>query len=562
MTLPDPPTAFDVPSFQPEMAFPYLTEDMMNCIRGYGSEAEYDKGIQLSTAGQREADMFAVLTGGIQVYTLNDRRQFESIIELGPLQFTGELNLLNDQPPLVSARTSEAHTSLLCISKLNLRRLMRAEGDIANLITQAFVWRRIGLVSQAKTGVVLFGQEGQAETLTLQQFLSRNGYPYRLVQDQPPMTSRLTVELRHEQEALPAIGLSDGRVLYRPAIPRLADELGITEIPDATAIYDVAVVGAGPAGLAAAVYAASEGLSTVVVESIAPGGQAGTSSKIENYLGFPTGISGRRLAHRAWVQSLKFGVRFAIAREAISLEPESSVHRLTLAEDIRLCGRSVIIATGARYRKLEVQNLDKFENQGVYYSATAMEAALCRNSEVIVVGGGNSAGQAALFLSQRQAHVYLMIRGRTLAQTMSQYLISRIETSPRISVLTETEIVGLAGDSRLNEVTWIDRRSGVQTSKCIESVFLMIGAEPNTQWLNGLVTLDEKGFVKTGGPDGFEETPYATNLQGIYAVGDVRSGSVKRVASAVGEGSVVISDVHRYLAERMGMLEFPVRAHE
>jgi thioredoxin reductase (NADPH) len=546
-TVPDPQTAFDVPSFRPEMAFPCFTEDMIRCIRSYGTEAEYDNGTQVSTAGQREADMFVVLTGSINVYTENDRTQLESLIELGPLQFTGELNLLNDQPPLVSARTSGAHTCLLRISRQNLRQLMRAEGEIANLITQAFIWRRIGLVSQRKTGVVLFGHEGEAETLKVQQFLSRNGYPYRLAQDQPLTAARSTVPPARDHEALPAIGLSDGRVLYRPAIPRLADELGITEIPDASAIYDVAVVGAGPAGLAAAVYAASEGLSTVVVEAIAPGGQAGTSSKIENYLGFPTGISGQRLAHRAWVQSLKFGVRFAIAREAIGLEPESGFHRLTLAEDIRLCGRSVIIATGARYRKLEVQNLEKFENQGVYYAATAMEAEFCRNREVIVVGGGNSSGQAALFLSHLAAHVYLMVRGRTLAQTMSQYLLSRIETSPRISVLTETEIVTLAGDSYLNEVTWIDRRNGVQTSRQIDSVFLMIGAEPNTQWLTGLVNLDEKGFVKTGGPQAFEDTPYATNVPGIYAVGDVRSKSVKRVASAVGEGSVVISDVYRYL---------------
>jgi thioredoxin reductase (NADPH) len=558
--LPDPQAAFDVPSFRPEMAFPHFTEDMIRRIRSYGTEVEYDNGAQVSTAGQREADMFVVLTGSINVYTENDRTQTESLIELGPLQFSGELNLLNDQPPLVSARTSAARTCLLCISRQNLRRLMRAEGDIANLITQAFIWRRIGLVSQTKTGVVLFGQEGEAETLKLQQFLSRNGYPYRLVQDQPVTASRSTVLPGRDDEARPAIGLSDGRVLYRPAIPTLADELGIAEIPDASAIYDVAVVGAGPAGLAAAVYAASEGLSTVVVEGIAPGGQAGTSSKIENYLGFPTGISGQRLAHRAWVQSLKFGVRFAIAREAIGLEPGSSFHRLKLADDILLCGRSVIIATGARYRKLQVQNLDKFENQGVYYAATAMEAALCRNNEVIVVGGGNSSGQAALFLSQGGAHVYLTIRGRSLAQTMSQYLLSRIETSSRISVLTETEIVSLAGDSHLNEVTWIDRRNGVQTSKRIDSVFLMIGAEPNTQWLNGLVSLDEKGFVKTGGPAAFEPTPYATNLQGIYAVGDVRSGSVKRVASGVGEGSVVISDVHRYLAQRAGILESSVCA--
>jgi thioredoxin reductase (NADPH) len=512
----------------------------------------------VSTAGQREADMFVVLTGSINVYTDNDRNQPESLVELGSLQFTGELNLLNDQQTLVSARTSAAHTSLLCISRQNLRRLMRAEGDLANLITQAFVWRRIGLVSQSKTGVVLFGHEGEAETLKLQQFLSRNGYPYRLVQEQPETASRSTLLSGRDHEIRPAIGLSDGRVLYRPLISRLADELGISEIPDASAIYDVAVVGAGPAGLAAAVYTASEGLSTVIVESIAPGGQAGTSSKIENYLGFPTGISGQRLSHRAWVQSLKFGVKFAMAREAIGLEPGSSFPRLTLTDNIILCGRSVIIATGARYRKLQVQNLEKFENQGIYYVATAMEAAFCRNSEVIVVGGGNSAGQAALFLSGRAAHVYLLIRGRTLAQTMSQYLVSRVEASPRISVLPETEIVSLAGDSHLNELTWIDRRKGVQRSKGIDSVFLMIGAEPNTQWLNGVVNLDGKGFVKTGGAEAFEQTPYATNLAGIYAIGDVRSGSVKRVASSVGEGSVVISDVHQYFAERAGLLESSV----
>ncbi len=552
-TLSEPPMAPDAPVFQPEMAFPSLTEEMIDCIRRYGTEVEYDKETQLSAAGQREADMFVVLSGAIQVYTLDGRSQLESIIELNPLQFTGELNLLNDQPPLVSARTSLPYTRLLCIPRQNLRELMRAEGDIANLITQAFVWRRIGLVWQAKTGVVLFGQEGEAEALKLQQFLSRNGYPYRLVHNQPPEASNSIEPAGHR--SLPAIGYSDGRVVYRPRIPEIADELGITEMPDSSATYDVAVIGAGPAGLAAAVYAASEGLSTVVVESVAPGGQAGASSKIENYLGFPTGISGNRLAHRAWVQALKFGVRFAIAREAISLEPGSSFHRLTLTDDVHFCGRTVIIATGASYRKLQVRNLEKFENQGVYYAATAMEAAFCGNSEVIVVGGGNSSGQAALFLSHRAAHVYLMIRGKGLAQTMSRYLLSRIETSPRISVLTETEIVSLAGNSRLSEVTWIDRRSGVPATKRISSVFLMIGAEPNTQWLDGLVSLDEKGFVKTGGRPAFEQTPYATNLYGIYAVGDVRSGSVKRVASAVGEGSVVISDVHRYLGQSAATLE-------
>jgi thioredoxin reductase (NADPH) len=331
-------------------------------------------------------------------------------------------------------------------------------------------------------------------------------------------------------------------------IAELADELGISELPDKSTIYDVAVVGAGPAGLAAAVYAASEGLSTVVIEGIAPGGQAGTSSKIENYLGFPTGISGQRLANRAFVQALKFGVRFAISREAVTLRRDADVHRISLEGDISLCSRAVVIATGAQYRKLPLENFEKFENQGIYYAATGMETAYCEDKEVVVVGGGNSAGQAALFLAQTATHVYLMIRARSLAPTISQYLLSRIEQSRRITILTETEIVSLEGESHLEQVTWIKRRDSSTTTKRIEDLFVMIGAQPNTSWLKGVVALDEKGFVITGGPQGFDSTPYATNTAGIYAVGDVRTASVKRVASAVGEGSVVISDVHRYLA--------------
>jgi thioredoxin reductase (NADPH) len=333
-------------------------------------------------------------------------------------------------------------------------------------------------------------------------------------------------------------------------VATLADELGISELPDKSIIYDVAVVGAGPAGLAAAVYAASEGLSTVVIEGIAPGGQAGTSSKIENYLGFPTGISGQRLANRAFVQSLKFGVRFAISREAVTLESNSDVHKITLEGGIALCSRAVVIATGVQYRKLPLENYDNFENQGIYYAATGMETAYCRDKEVVVVGGGNSAGQAALFLSQTAAHVYLMIRGKSLSATMSQYLLSRIEQSRRITILTETEIVLLEGGRHLEQVTWVNIRDGSRTTKSIQDLFVMIGAQPNTSWLKGVVALDEKGFVNTGGSQGFENTPYATNNAGIYAVGDVRNTSVKRVASAVGEGSVVVSDLHRYLALR------------
>jgi len=314
-------------------------------------------------------------------------------------------------------------------------------------------------------------------------------------------------------------------------------------------IYDVTVVGAGPSGLAAAVYAASEGLCTIVIEGTAPGGQAGTSSKIENYLGFPTGISGQRLASRAQLQALKFGVRFAISREIITAEQIEGIHKLTLAGGLTVCSRAVVVASGAQYRKLSVENYAQFENRGIYYAATAMESVLCRDNEVIVVGGGNSAGQAAVFLSGVAKHVHHIVRGKSLAATMSQYLISRIENSSHITLYTDSEIVKLEGESSLEYVTWINRKTGESTMKPIRNVFVMIGAEPNTGWLYGTVRLDKKGFILTGGSDGFENTPYATSVPGMYAVGDVRASSVKRVASAVGEGSVVISDVHRYLAD-------------
>jgi len=343
--------------------------------------------------------------------------------------------------------------------------------------------------------------------------------------------------------------LSDGRILRRPTITQLADELGITELPDPEMIYDVTVVGAGPSGLAAAVYAASEGLCTLVVEGTAPGGQAGTSSKIENYLGFPTGISGQRLASRAQLQALKFGVRFAISRETITAEQVDGIHKLTLAGGIPVCSRSVVVASGAQYRKLSVENYAQYENRGIYYAATAMESLLCRENEVIVVGGGNSAGQAAVFLSGIAKHVHHIVRGKSLAATMSQYLISRIESSSRITLYTESEIVKLEGETSLESVTWANRKTGESTTQPIGSVFVMIGAEPNSGWLFGTVRLDKKGFILTGGADGFDGTPYATSVPGMFAVGDVRSNSVKRVASAVGEGSVVISDVHRYLAD-------------
>ena len=549
-------SASNVPDFRPELAFPKLTEEMVERLLGYGHEETVAADRVLFTRGDRQVDMFVVLDGEICISLPSDEGEAKEVARHGRFDFTGELNLLNSQGSLVEARTV-MECRVLRISRGQLQRLMRAEGDIANLVTQATIWRRIGLLGES-AGIVLMGHSGDAETTQLQRFLIRNSYPHRIVEAQAD-GAVVDDGLTDHEPTLPAVVLSDGRVMHRPTIAELADELGITELPDPEMIYDVIVVGAGPAGLAAAVYAASEGLCTLVIESTAPGGQAGTSSKIENYLGFPTGISGQRLASRAQLQALKFGVRFAISREVVTAEQVDGIHRLQLAGGIPACSRAVVIATGAQYRKLAVENYSQFENHGIYYAATAMESLLCRDSEVIVVGGGNSAGQAAVFLSGIARHVHHIVRGKSLASTMSQYLISRIESSSHITLYTDSEIVKLEGAASLESVTWINRRTEEVTARPIGNVFVMIGAEPNTGWLFGTVKLDKKGFVLTGGMEGFEATPYATSVPGMYAVGDVRCASVKRVASAVGEGSVVISDVHRYLSDQRN--SFAVEPH-
>jgi thioredoxin reductase (NADPH) len=540
--------AWNTPDPRPDLAFPKLTEEMVERLRSYGREETLPANVPLFTRGERQVDMFIVLDGEIDVFLSTAHGESKIIAHHQRFDFSGELNLLTSQGSLVEARTVK-ESRLLRIPRNELQKLMRAEGDIANLITSATIWRRIGILSEETGGIVLMGHANDAETTELQRFLIRNNYPHRIVDVPAEQVSLPDDDMFDHESTLPAVTLSDGRTLHRPTITQLADELGITELPDPEMIYDVTVVGAGPSGLAAAVYAASEGLCTIVIESTAPGGQAGTSSKIENYLGFPTGISGQRLASRAQLQALKFGVRFAISRETITAEQVDGIHKLTLAGGIPVRSRSVVVASGAQYRKLSVENYGQFENRGIYYAATAMELAFCREKDVIVVGGGNSAGQAAIFLSGVAKHVHHIVRGKSLASTMSQYLISRIESSSHITLYTHSEIVNLEGGSSLESVTWINRKTGESIVKPIGSVFVMIGAEPNSGWLFGTVRLDKKGFIVTGGTDGFESTPYATSVPGMFAVGDVRSKSVKRVASAVGEGSVVISDVHRYLAD-------------
>jgi thioredoxin reductase (NADPH) len=541
-------SAWNNPDFRPDLAFAKLTEEMVKRIGSYGREEIFPANVPLFTQGERQVDMFVVLDGQVDVSLRTSNGESKVIAHHQKFDFSGELNLLTSQGSLVEARTVR-ESRLLRIPRNELQRLMRAEGDIANLITSATIWRRIGIIGEETSGIVLMGLANDAETTEIQRFLVRNNYPHRMVEAPAEEVSLPDNDLSDHESTLPAVILSDGRTLHRPTITQLADELGITELPNPDMIYDVTVVGAGPSGLAAAVYAASEGLCTIVIESTAPGGQAGTSSKIENYLGFPTGISGQRLASRAQLQALKFGVRFAISRPTITAEQIDGIHKLTLAGGIAVCSRSVVVASGAQYRKLSVEKYGQFENRGIYYAATAMESVFCRENEVIVVGGGNSAGQAAVFLSGVAKHVHHIVRGKALASTMSQYLISRIESSSRITLYTESEIVKLEGESSLEGVTWINRKTGESTAKPISSVFVMIGAEPNSGWLFGTVRLDKKGFILTGGTDGFESTSYATSVPGMFAVGDVRSNSVKRVASAVGEGSVVISDVHRYLAD-------------
>jgi thioredoxin reductase (NADPH) len=533
--------------FRPEMAFPYLTNEMVERLKGYGTEESFRPEASLWSRGDREVDMFVVLKGTVEVYAVVDDGVRQSIATLGEQQFTGELDLLSNRRSLVDCCTV-TECSLLRVRRSELQRLIRSEGDIANLIMQATIYRRLGILQRAESGIVLVGRSDAAETIQLQRFLIRNNYPHRLLEPTDEQASNMVSKQFPEQYLIPAVILPDGRVMQRPGFAELADELGMTEVLDPTTTYDIAVVGAGPAGLAAAVYGASEGLSTIVLEGIAPGGQAGTSSKIENYLGFPTGVSGHELADRAQVQAQKFGARLAIARDVIGIDSADGIHVLKLAGGAVVRARSVVIATGAQYRKLNVENYGRFEGQGIQYAATAMEAQMCREREVAVIGGGNSAGQATVYLSGIASHVHLIIRRASLAETMSQYLISRIDNSPRITLHAESEIERLDGETVLRSATWMNPKTGERKTREIGSMFVMIGAEPNTGWLYGTVTLSNKGFIVTGGTEAFENTRYATNVPGIYAVGDVRAESVKRVASAVGEGSIVISDVHRYLA--------------
>ncbi|MDP8914802.1 MAG: FAD-dependent oxidoreductase [Pseudomonadota bacterium] len=531
--------------------FPRLTVEQIERVGRFGETGDYRQGTQLFQRGDRSADFFVVVVGSVEITDAGTDGGEETIHLHESRQFTGELDLFNNREILVSGRTA-SDSRLIRVPRQVFPRLIEAEPDIGEIIMRAFILRRVGLMRHAQGGVVLIGSSHGGDTLRIQRFLSRNGYPHRMLDtDADPDAEGFLGCLQIGHGELPVVVLPGHSFLRNPSTPELADALGLTETFDPDRVYDLTVVGAGPAGLAAAVYGASEGLDTLVIEPLAPGGQAGTSSKIENYLGFPTGISGEALAGRAQVQAQKFGARLAISRRAAAIQCDRNSLGIELEDGQRIATRSVVIATGASYRKLDVPNYDKYEGQGIHYAATWLEGNLCSNEEVIVVGGGNSAGQAAVFLSQHAHHVHMLVRSEGLATTMSDYLIQRIEASPKITLHTMTEITALAGEPYLGEVTWTHRETGTSETRPIANVFVMIGAVPNTDWLGGCVPLDRGGFVVTGrnGEGVALPSPYATERPGIFAVGDVRSGSTKRVASGVGEGSVVVSSIHAYLAD-------------
>jgi len=521
---------------------------MIERMTRFGNVESVEDGSFLFRRGERSVDFFVVLDGAVDIFD-EDRGRERRVHRHEASQFTGELDLFNDRKILVSGRF-EGPGRVRGAPRRSFRAMVAAEPDIAELIMRAFILRRVGLLQHEQGGVTLVGSQRSADTVRLNAFLTRNGYPHRIIDtDSDTDAASFLDYFKLAANDLPVV-IADGTALRNPRNLDLAEALGLTIDVDPSHVFDVAVVGAGPSGLAAAVYAASEGLDTVVLEGIAPGGQAGTSSKIENYLGFPTGISGQALAGRAQVQAQKFGAKLAVARAVDRIECETADFRLMLEDGASIRARAVIAASGARYRRIEVDGLARFEGAGVHYAATAMEAKLCAGAPVVVVGGGNSAGQAALFLSRHAAHVYVLVRGGGLAATMSRYLIERIEAAETVSLHPWCEISALGGDTSLEWVAWRERDRTEPVQVPAQALFVMIGAIPNSQWLDGCADLDAKGFVITGTDGG---SPFATSRPGLFAVGDLRAGSVKRVASGVGEGSVVIQFVHRWLEQREGV---------
>jgi thioredoxin reductase (NADPH) len=539
--------------------FPHLTPVQIARLSAYGRKAVIEKGQVLAEPGDR-LPMYVVLSGSIEI--VQPTLTGETLIVVHTAgSFSGDVGTLRGISAVVRMRVREGG-EVLVIDEARLRTIFQSDSELSELFMRAFILRRVALISTQTSDVVLLGSTRSAGTLRLQQFLTRNTYPFvNLDIDNDTSVRELLDRFHVKVEDIPVVLCRGSVVLKNPSNEEVAACLGMNQQIDDDRVRDVVVVGAGPAGLAAGVYAASEGLDVLVLETGTPGGQAGSSSKIENYLGFPTGISGLALAARALIQAQKFGAEIRTAYSALHLDCDQRPYAIEFANGHAVHTRTVVIATGADYRQLALDNASRFLGMGIYYAATSTEARRCGTAEVIVVGGGNSAGQAAVYLAATCRRVNLLVRGDGLAASMSQYLIRRIADTPNITLRTRTEIVSLEGQEQLTRVTWKTAPGNVPETHDIGHVFLMTGAAPCTGWLNSCIELNDKGFVRTGSDLRPEDLPalkwtnsrqpgfFETSIPGIFAVGDVRCGSVKRVAAAVGEGSACIQQVHRALHE-------------
>jgi len=554
---PDYPVAMSSPA---DRVFPTLTPEQVGRVAARGRLRPVRSGAILQSAGDPAQSFFVVTAGSVELVRTSAGAE-ELVAVLRPGQFTGEINMLSGRNALVSLRVRESG-EVIDVKRDDLLTLVQSDSELSDIFMRAFILRRVELIAHGFGDAVLIGSSFCQATLRVKEFLTRNGHPYNYVDlDRDSGVQDLLDRFGVGDGDVPVLICRDKVVLRNPTNLQIADCLGFNEAIDPARLRDILIIGAGPSGLAAAVYGASEGLDVLVLESESPGGQAGSSSKIENYLGFPTGISGQELAARALTQAEKFGAELMIAKGARRLSCEKRPYAIEIDDGPGVLARTVVIATGARYRKLGVENLGRFEGAGVYYDATPIESQLCRGEEVVVVGGGNSAGQAAVFLAQNAKRVHVLVRAAGLAESMSRYLVRRIEGNPAIVLRPRTEIVALEGVAHLERVSWRDNGTGAVTTQDIRHVFSMTGAVPNTSWLDGCVALDGNGFIKTG-PDLSKEDlaaarwPLArpphlleTSLPGVLAVGDVRGGNVKRVASAVGEGSIAITFIHEILHE-------------
>jgi thioredoxin reductase (NADPH) len=540
-------------------AFPVLTAEQISRIRSLGKVRNVKVGEILFEPGDTDIPFFVLLSGSMEIVQ-PDRHAERLIVNHDPGEFTGEMTMISGRRGLVRGRVTESG-EFLEMSSENLRTLVARDAELSEIFMRAFILRRVALISSGFGNVILLGSRHSAQTLRLREFLTRNGHPHTYVDlDTDTGYQDLLDQFHVTPNEVPVVICNNRTVLRRPSIQELARCLGLNAHITATEVRDLVIVGGGPSGLAAAVYGASEGLDVLVIEAESPGGQAGSSSRIENYLGFPLGISGQELAGRAAAQAQKFGAKMLIANNVVKLNCERRPYELSVDCGQTIRARTVVIASGAQYNKPKIDNLKKFEGQGVYYGATYIEAQLCGKDEVIVVGGGNSAGQAAVYLSQTASKVHMLVRASQLSDTMSRYLIQRIEENPAIEMHYRTEIIGLEGDTQLERVTWQDKNTGETSTHDIRHIFIMAGASPNTAWLDGCLAMDDKGFILTGRdldpviqnyhwPLSRVPLMLETSLPGVFAVGDVRAGNVKRVASAVGEGSISIYLVHRVLAE-------------